>query len=161
MGKSVHSSRGPSIRKGAPLNKHNQFIDIAALDTKETFLALIAMPIVAVLLLLVSFGIEKCVGFGGQIYPRQRRNDIGVERVINPTRRWQSRRLEPIYDSWFLSDEYKEKSRSFRRTVFTKNDWERHRSSKRFRRNLVTMFQSGVMRGLLSSFKHHFSPCLT
>jgi hypothetical protein len=39
---------------------------------------------------------------------------------------------------------YGEESRKFRRTVYTHDDWERHRSPDRFVRNLVSIVASGV-----------------
>lgn len=46
------------------------------------------------------------------------------------------------------TDKYKERSRLFRRTTFTNEDWLEFRSSERFFKNLMTMFTSGVIRGL-------------
>ena len=45
-------------------------------------------------------------------------------------------------------DEYKERSRQYRRTVFTTQDWVEFRSSDRIYKNLSTMFTSGIIRGL-------------
>ncbi len=45
-------------------------------------------------------------------------------------------------------DEYKERSRQYRRTVFTNKDWVKFRSSDRLFQNLSTMFTSGIIRGL-------------
>ena len=39
---------------------------------------------------------------------------------------------------------YGEKSREFRRTVYSHEDWVKHRSTDRFYRNLSTIFYSGV-----------------
>lgn len=49
---------------------------------------------------------------------------------------------------WWQKDTFAEKSRKFRRTVFTHEDWVRHRSSDRFWRNLVTTLDSGIARNL-------------
>lgn len=46
------------------------------------------------------------------------------------------------------SDQYKEDSRMFRRTVFDEDDWKKFRSSGRLLNNLFTLFSSGVIRGL-------------
>ncbi|KAJ1470014.1 hypothetical protein T484DRAFT_1849539, partial [Baffinella frigidus] len=46
------------------------------------------------------------------------------------------------------SDDYKEASRVFRRTVFTNKDWQEFRSSARLWKNISTMFTSGIIRGL-------------
>lgn len=43
----------------------------------------------------------------------------------------------------------KEESRKLRRTVFTKNDWKRHRSSDRYFKELKNMPKSIVIRGLI------------
>lgn len=44
---------------------------------------------------------------------------------------------------------YAEVSRSYRRTVFTHDDWVRHRSSDRFLRNLGNLFNSGVYKNIM------------
>lgn len=44
---------------------------------------------------------------------------------------------------------YAEVSRSYRRTVFTHDDWVRHRSSDRFLRNLGNYFNSGVYKNII------------
>ena len=54
----------------------------------------------------------------------------------------------PLSDLVLSTDEYKETSRLYRRTVFTEQDWIRFRSSGRLFDNLATMFTSGVIRGL-------------
>ena len=43
---------------------------------------------------------------------------------------------------------YSERSRPYRRDVFTQEDWVRHRSSDRFVGNLVKLTRSGVVRSL-------------
>lgn len=45
-------------------------------------------------------------------------------------------------------DDYKERSRAIRRTVYGAADWRKHRSTKRYFRALYTAIQSGVLRGL-------------
>ena len=40
---------------------------------------------------------------------------------------------------------YGEESRKFRRTVYSADDWVRHRDPDRFFRNLSTIFQSGIV----------------
>ena len=44
---------------------------------------------------------------------------------------------------------YAEESRSYRRTVFTHDDWVRHRSSDRFLRNLGNFVNSGVYKNIM------------
>ena len=44
---------------------------------------------------------------------------------------------------------YAEESRSYRRTVFTHDDWVKHRSSDRFARNLSNFVNSGVYKNIL------------
>ncbi|EKX50160.1 hypothetical protein GUITHDRAFT_157312 [Guillardia theta CCMP2712] len=46
------------------------------------------------------------------------------------------------------SDNYKEASRLYRRTIFTSDDWLTFRSTERLFSNLSTMFTSGIIRGL-------------
>lgn len=46
-------------------------------------------------------------------------------------------------------DDYKERSRSFRRTVYGATDWRKHRSTKRYFRALSTSLLSGVLRGII------------
>jgi hypothetical protein len=43
---------------------------------------------------------------------------------------------------------YSEESRGYRRTVFTHEDWVKHRSSNRFFRRLVTFTDSGIYKSL-------------
>ena len=47
-----------------------------------------------------------------------------------------------------LQETYGEGSRKYRRTVYTHNEWVKHRSSDRFIRNLSSMFNSGVYKSL-------------
>jgi hypothetical protein len=49
---------------------------------------------------------------------------------------------EDIYQS------YSEDSRKYRRTVFTHEDWVKHRSSNRFFRRLITFGDSGIYKSL-------------
>lgn len=43
-----------------------------------------------------------------------------------------------------LTEQYGEGSRKYRRTVYTHDQWVKHRSSDRFVNNLRTLFQSGI-----------------
>ena len=43
---------------------------------------------------------------------------------------------------------YGEGSRKYRRTVYTHNEWVKHRSSERFVNNLTTIFYSGVYKNI-------------
>ncbi|KAG7348962.1 bestrophin, RFP-TM, chloride channel [Nitzschia inconspicua] len=65
---------------------------------------------------------------------------------------------------------YGEESRKFRRTVYTHDDWERHRSPDRFVRNLVSITSSGVYKNmareailvtLLTVFVMVYNGCVT
>ena len=47
-----------------------------------------------------------------------------------------------------LQETYGEGSRKYRRTVYTHNEWVKHRSSDRFIRNLSSVFDSGVYKSL-------------
>ena len=47
-----------------------------------------------------------------------------------------------------LQETYGEGSRKYRRTVYTHNEWVKHRSSERFLRNLSSMFNSGVYKSI-------------
>ena len=47
-----------------------------------------------------------------------------------------------------LAETYGEGSRKYRRTVYTHNEWVKHRSSDRFIRNLSSIFNSGVYKSL-------------
>ena len=51
--------------------------------------------------------------------------------------------IEPIKDI-----AYGEESRKYRRTVYSHDDWRKHRSSDRFFKNLSSMFVSGVYKNL-------------
>jgi hypothetical protein len=48
----------------------------------------------------------------------------------------------------FISAHYGEESRQFRRTVYTQEDWVRHRSPDRFNRNLASFTSSGIYKSL-------------
>lgn len=53
-------------------------------------------------------------------------------------------------DKYFeKTDQYKENSQPYRRNVFGHPEWRKHRSSKRYWKNLTTTFSSGVIQGLL------------
>jgi len=45
-------------------------------------------------------------------------------------------------------DNYGEESRQYRRTVYTHDDWVKHRSTDRFARNLASIVKSGVYKNL-------------
>ena len=57
-----------------------------------------------------------------------------------------SQQVPPGVDDIF--QQYGEESRQYRRTVYTHEDWVRHRSSDRFSRNLSTFGQSSIYRSL-------------
>ena len=57
--------------------------------------------------------------------------------------------LQVIPDIEHIKDiAYGEESRKYRRTVYSHDDWRKHRSSDRFIRNLSSMFVSGVYKNL-------------
>jgi len=64
--------------------------------------------------------------------------------------------LEPLLDVDPQRDDskdkqsYGEQSRLFRRTVFTPEDWIKHRSQLRFFQNLLTLFKSGIFSDVLN-----------
>eukprot|EP00894_Picocystis_sp_ML_P002340 jgi/Pico_ML_1/52857/g3501.t1 len=74
------------------------------------------------------------VGIG---YVRGHRRRVDVSRAS----------ARPSDTSWF--DAYKEKARSRRATSYTSQDWPRHRSSRRFFRDLVTLPTSAVFVALV------------
>jgi len=47
-----------------------------------------------------------------------------------------------------LAETYGEGSRKYRRTVYTHNEWVKHRSSDRFIRNVASIWNSGVYKSL-------------
>ncbi|CAM9703849.1 unnamed protein product [Heterosigma akashiwo] len=59
---------------------------------------------------------------------------------------------KPAEVSWlspeFDMDDYKERARVIKRTVYDHEDWRRHRSSKRYLRNLSTLADSEIFRSL-------------
>jgi hypothetical protein len=63
--------------------------------------------------------------------------------------------IDPISDSDINTGDpidqlsYGEKSRLYRRTVFTAEDWIKHRAPERFFRNLSTIFTSGILVSLI------------
>lgn len=63
-------------------------------------------------------------------------------RQVGPTR------LQQILQQVYKFEDDKEKSRKFRRTVFDKNDWKKHRSVKRYFKELMSMPRSFILRGL-------------
>ncbi len=58
--------------------------------------------------------------------------------------------LEPLFSDQTtpLTTSYGEESRKFRRTVYTHDDWVKHRSPDRFFRNLGTTVKSGIYKSL-------------
>ncbi|KAL9183683.1 hypothetical protein ACHAXT_004539 [Thalassiosira profunda] len=56
--------------------------------------------------------------------------------------------MGPPKSDVILSETYGEGSRKYRRTVYTHNEWVKHRSSDRFVRNLASIFNSGVYKSL-------------
>lgn len=54
----------------------------------------------------------------------------------------------PIDPSAPATDLYGEGSRKFRRTVYTHNEWVKHRSPDRFVNNLSTLFNSGIYKNV-------------
>jgi len=47
-----------------------------------------------------------------------------------------------------MYDDYKERARATRRTVYGATEWRKHRSTKRYFRSMFTAIRSGVLRGL-------------
>ncbi len=58
--------------------------------------------------------------------------------------------LDPLFSdqSKPLTTAYGEESRQFRRTVYTHDDWVKHRSPDRFFRNLSSITSSGIYKSL-------------
>jgi len=59
-----------------------------------------------------------------------------------------SLQMGPPKPNIVLQETYGEGSRKYRRTVYTHNEWVKHRSSDRFIRNLSSIFNSGVYKSL-------------
>ena len=57
--------------------------------------------------------------------------------------------MGPPSQNIVLQETYGEGSRKYRRTVYTHNEWVKHRSSDRFIRNLLSVFNSGVYKSLV------------
>lgn len=77
---------------------------------------------------------------------------ISIHRLGNKVSDGGSSRLQmikylPVEDNGALS--YGERSRPYRRDVFDHDEWVRVRSNTRFANNLLTIFESGVVRQLL------------
>lgn len=65
------------------------------------------------------------------------------------TRVYQNTKQPPQLPPLDIKDiSYGEESRKFRRTVYTHEDWVKHRSSDRFFRNIVAMVSSGVYKSI-------------
>ena len=47
-----------------------------------------------------------------------------------------------------LTEQFGERSRRYRRTVYTHDQWVKHRSPDRFKSNLSTLFQSGIYKNV-------------
>ena len=71
---------------------------------------------------------------------------IHIHKTTNTQRDMSSTGIPPGVDDIF--QKYGENSRQYRRTVYTHEDWVRHRSSDRFARNLSTFFSSSIYRSL-------------
>ena len=56
--------------------------------------------------------------------------------------------MGPPSQNIVLQETYGEGSRKYRRTVYSHNEWVKHRSSDRFIRNLLSVFNSGVYKSL-------------
>ena len=56
--------------------------------------------------------------------------------------------MGPPKSDVILEETYGEGSRKYRRTVYTHNEWVKHRTSDRFIRNLTSMVNSGVYKSL-------------
>ncbi len=54
----------------------------------------------------------------------------------------------PIDSSAPLTELYGEGSRKYRRTVYTHNEWVKHRSADRFVNNISTLFYSGIYKNI-------------
>mmetsp|Transcript_6624 Transcript_6624/g.10082 ORF Transcript_6624/g.10082 Transcript_6624/m.10082 type:complete len:410 (+) Transcript_6624:87-1316(+) len=59
-----------------------------------------------------------------------------------------SLQMGPPSPESLLTETYGEGSRKYRRTVYTHNEWVKHRSSDRFIRNISSMYNSGVYKSL-------------
>jgi putative membrane protein len=68
--------------------------------------------------------------------------------VVASTPSSTSLQMGPPPTKTLLSETYGEGSRKYRRTVYTHNEWVKHRSSDRFIRNISSMISSGVYKSL-------------
>jgi len=68
--------------------------------------------------------------------------------VAQLTRSTTALEMGPPKASVALAETYGEGSRKYRRTVYTHNEWVKHRSSDRFFGNIATMVNSGVYKSL-------------
>jgi len=68
--------------------------------------------------------------------------------VVSSTPSTTSLQMGPPSPESLLAETYGEGSRKYRRTVYTHNEWVKHRSSDRFVRNISSMINSGVYKSL-------------
>lgn len=74
-------------------------------------------------------------------------NGSPVEKKVSPTKKgFFFSSMEETLNNLMYTD--KESNRKFRRTVFTKHNWQRHRSSNRYFQELMNMPKSVILRGL-------------
>jgi len=89
--------------------------------------------------LLLGFSLTACSGF---VAPS--RTNVKVSKtILQVDNTKQPPPLPPVKDI-----SYGEESRKYRRTVYTHDDWVKHRSPQRFLRNLSGIFVSGVYKSL-------------
>ena len=70
-----------------------------------------------------------------------------IEKKVSQTKKgFFFSRMEETLNNLMYTD--KESNRKFRRTVFTKHNWQRHRSSNRYFQELMNMPKSVILRGL-------------
>ena len=90
-------------------------------------------------LLLLTAQIDETGAFVGKPHPG--RGGLGVGRLYGNTK-------QPRILPTPVNIPYGEESRKYRRTIYTHDDWIKHRSPNRFLRNAVTTFRSGIYKNV-------------
>lgn len=128
--------RRPRFCRGRLFQSGNQSCTPSS-ETKYVSGKLVLGTVVPVALLSAHVGMASLAFHVGIGYVRGHRRRVDVSRAS----------ARPSDTSWF--DAYKEKARSRRATSYTSQDWPRHRSSRRFFRDLVTLPTSAVFVALV------------
>jgi len=102
---------------------------------------------VALLLLLTAARIGNTDAFVGKPHPCPKVPSSSLD-IRRATKALYGNTVQPPVPPMPMNIPYGEESRKYRRTVYTHDDWIKHRSPNRFVRNAISTFRSGIYKNV-------------